>query len=124
MNTMLAGIFGGYEVILIFAVALLLFGPKKLPELARGLGKGLREFKKASSEVTEEFQNAMDDKDPPSPPPAVSGDNSLKRLPPPSTVASEEYVHDHTPDHGHDHDHGQPHPHELTAPQEAGSPKA
>ena len=38
----------GPEMILIFLVVLLLFGGKKLPELARGLGKGLREFKDAS----------------------------------------------------------------------------
>ena len=48
MNVMLAGIFGGWEVILILAVVLLLFGAKKLPDLARGLGQGINEFKKAS----------------------------------------------------------------------------
>jgi len=49
---------GGTEMIVILAVVLLLFGPKKLPELARGLGKGLREFKKASSELKETIQDA------------------------------------------------------------------
>jgi len=48
MNVMLAGFFGGWEVILILAVVLLLFGAKKLPELARGVGQGIKEFKKAS----------------------------------------------------------------------------
>jgi sec-independent protein translocase protein TatA len=48
MNVMLAGFFGGWEIILILAVVLLLFGAKKLPELARGLGQGINEFKKAS----------------------------------------------------------------------------
>src|SRR5436190_16436524 len=59
MNTMLAvfGI-GGWEVILILAVVLILFGAKKLPDLAKGLGQGIREFKKATSEVTQEIQNA------------------------------------------------------------------
>ena len=51
---------GGMELVLIFAVILLLFGAKKLPELARGLGKGINEFKKASNEVTEEFHRAGD----------------------------------------------------------------
>lgn len=51
---------GGMELVLIFAVILLLFGAKKLPELAKGLGQGIREFKKASNEVTEEFHRAAD----------------------------------------------------------------
>jgi sec-independent protein translocase protein TatA len=56
MNTMIAGIFGGWEIILILAVVLILFGAKKLPELAKGLGQGIKEFKKATREVTEEIQ--------------------------------------------------------------------
>ena len=55
---MLAGIFGGWEIVLILAVVLLLFGAKKLPELAKGLGTGIKEFKKATKEVTDEIQNA------------------------------------------------------------------
>ncbi len=42
---------GGQELIIIFLIILLLFGAKKLPELAQGLGKGIREFKKAAREV-------------------------------------------------------------------------
>jgi sec-independent protein translocase protein TatA len=57
MNTMIAGFFGGWEIILILAVVLILFGAKKLPELAKGLGTGIKEFKKATREVTEEIQN-------------------------------------------------------------------
>lgn len=47
-----AGVFGlgGMELILIFAIVILLFGAKKLPELAKGLGKSIKEFKKASNE--------------------------------------------------------------------------
>jgi len=48
---------GGPEMILIFVVVLLLFGGKKLPELARGLGKGLREFKDASDGIKREIHN-------------------------------------------------------------------
>lgn len=67
MNTILALFnMGGMELVLIFAVILLLFGAKKLPELARGLGKGINEFKKASNEVTEEFNRAGDMSTPPS----------------------------------------------------------
>src|SRR5205809_4996555 len=64
MNTMLmAGFFGGWEIVLILAVVLILFGAKKLPELAKGLGQGIKEFKKASSEVTSELQRAADTED-------------------------------------------------------------
>ena len=61
MNIMFAGMLGGWEIILILAVVLILFGAKKLPELAKGLGTGIKEFKKATREVTEEIQNAADD---------------------------------------------------------------
>ena len=69
---------GGGEVILIFAVILLLFGAKKLPELARGLGMGIKEFKKATREVTDEMNNAMSDN--PQPP---------QKTIPPSTVPNQ-----------------------------------
>ncbi|SDO49602.1 sec-independent protein translocase protein TatA [Pedobacter steynii] len=46
---------GSGEIILILAVVLLLFGGKKLPELARGLGKGIRDFKDASEGVKREI---------------------------------------------------------------------
>jgi sec-independent protein translocase protein TatA len=63
MNTMLAAFgLGGWEIILILAVVLILFGAKKLPELAKGLGSGIKEFKKATREVTDEIHNAADDK--------------------------------------------------------------
>jgi sec-independent protein translocase protein TatA len=66
MNVMF-GLFnlGGGEIILILALVLILFGAKKLPELAKGLGTGIKEFKKATREVTEEVSNAMDDTQPP-----------------------------------------------------------
>jgi sec-independent protein translocase protein TatA len=56
MNTTLALLnLGGGEIILILAVVLILFGAKKLPELAKGLGTGIREFKKATSNLTSEI---------------------------------------------------------------------
>ena len=67
MNVMLAGIFGPWEIVLIFAVVLILFGAKKLPELAKGLGTGIKEFKKATREVTDEIHNAASDVPPPQP---------------------------------------------------------
>jgi sec-independent protein translocase protein TatA len=60
MNIMFAGLIGGWEVFVILAAFLILFGAKKLPELARGMGQGIREFKKATREVTDEIQNAGD----------------------------------------------------------------
>ena len=53
---------GGGEIILILAGVLLLFGGKKLPELAKGLGQGIREFKKATKAVTDEVQNATEER--------------------------------------------------------------
>jgi len=61
MNIVLAGVIGGWEIVLILAVVLILFGAKKLPELAKGLGQGIKEFKKATREVTDELQNSLDD---------------------------------------------------------------
>jgi sec-independent protein translocase protein TatA len=52
---------GGGEIVLILALVLILFGAKKLPELAKGLGQGIKEFKKATKEVTDEVSNAMDE---------------------------------------------------------------
>jgi sec-independent protein translocase protein TatA len=60
MSIVFAGLIGGWEMVLILAVALVLFGGKKLPELAKGLGQGIREFKKASSEVTNEMHRSLE----------------------------------------------------------------
>lgn len=49
---------GGSEMILILVVILMFFGANKIPELARGLGKGIREFKDASNEIRNEFERA------------------------------------------------------------------
>jgi sec-independent protein translocase protein TatA len=44
------------EILLILGIVILLFGAKKIPELAKGLGQGIREFKKASNEATKEAE--------------------------------------------------------------------
>ncbi len=68
MNVMLALFnLGGGEIILILALVLILFGAKKLPELAKGLGTGIKEFKKATRDVTDEIHSAMDETPPPAP---------------------------------------------------------
>jgi sec-independent protein translocase protein TatA len=54
---MLEGLFQPTHLILILAIALLVFGPKKLPELGQGLGKGIRGFKDALKGVREESES-------------------------------------------------------------------
>ncbi|MBN1292476.1 MAG: twin-arginine translocase TatA/TatE family subunit [Candidatus Latescibacteria bacterium] len=46
---------GPMELVIIFLIILLVFGAKRIPEIAQGLGKGITEFKKAARDVTEEF---------------------------------------------------------------------
>ncbi len=64
MNEIFAfGMPGTSEWIVILLVVLLLFGAKRLPELARGVGKSIREFKKATNEVEENIREAMKDEE-------------------------------------------------------------
>ena len=51
---------GPWEIALVILGIIILFGGKKLPELARGLGLGLREFKKAKQEIKDEVKNVTD----------------------------------------------------------------
>jgi len=84
------------ELLLILALALIVLGPKKLPELAKALGKGLAEFRRATDEIKDEFrqmEHEVDDaslagtskKDPPlekpadSPPPTNPPDSAEKK---------------------------------------------
>lgn len=59
---------GPGEIAIIAVFALLIFGPRRLPEMARTVGKALREFRKATSELTEELKSGLDE--PPRIPPA------------------------------------------------------
>lgn len=52
---------GGTEVVLILFVILLLFGAKRIPELAKGLGRGIREFKDATKEIKSDIENSVKD---------------------------------------------------------------
>jgi len=64
MNTIiLFGIPGGMEWIIILFVVLLLFGGKKIPELMRGLGKGIREFNSAKATVEDEIKRGIKEAD-------------------------------------------------------------
>lgn len=55
---------GGSEWILIIVVVLLMFGGKKIPELMRGIGRGMREFTDAKNNVKSEIEEGMKEKDP------------------------------------------------------------
>ena len=55
------GPLGFQEVILILIIALVIFGPKKLPDLGRSLGKALSEFRKASNEIKHSIQKELED---------------------------------------------------------------
>ena len=58
MNAMLAILgLSGTELIIVLVAILVLFGAKRIPEFAKGLGKGINEFKKASREVTDSMEN-------------------------------------------------------------------
>jgi len=52
---------GGGEVLLILAIVLILFGAKKLPELAKGFGQGIKEFKKATDNASEGMRHAIEE---------------------------------------------------------------
>lgn len=59
------GNIGPWELILVLVIALIVFGPGKLPEVARSVGKGINEFKRATNEVKQQVQDAvsLDDND-------------------------------------------------------------
>ena len=62
MNTVLAfGMPGGWELIVIILFVIIFFGAKKIPEIARGMGKGIREFKDATKEIKNEIDEASVD---------------------------------------------------------------
>ena len=77
---MFAAFLGGWEWVIVLLAVLLLFGAKKIPELAKGLGTGIKEFKKATREVTEEIQNTPTETTPAKP-------VITSATPPPSTVS-------------------------------------
>ncbi len=55
------------EILVILLVALLIFGPRKLPELGRALGQSIREFKRGAQEIREELEKSLEVKDQPKP---------------------------------------------------------
>ena len=59
----LLGPLGWQELIIIFLIILIVFGPRKLPEVAEAFGKSIQKFKRASREVTDEIKSAVDETD-------------------------------------------------------------
>ena len=52
---------GPWELLLIFLAVLLLFGAKRLPEIAQGMGKGIKEFRKAMKDTTDEIKGSLNE---------------------------------------------------------------
>ena len=73
----------GTELIIVLVAILVLFGAKKIPEFAKGLGKGINEFKKASLEVTDSIENESTPA--PKTPPANTTPQNQSNPPPPET---------------------------------------
>ncbi len=61
LSTWLLFMPGGSEMILLAVILLIMFGGKKIPELMRGLGKGIREFKEAKENATNEFEKGKEE---------------------------------------------------------------
>jgi sec-independent protein translocase protein TatA len=61
IQPVLLGALGMNEILIIFVIVLLLFGGKKIPELMRGLGKGIREFNDAKTNVKKEIEESASD---------------------------------------------------------------
>jgi TatA/E family protein of Tat protein translocase len=74
------GTIGVQEMVMIFIVALVLFGPKKLPELGRTIGKAITEFRRATSELKVTFEREMHNLE--------RETEALKEPPPPAAIAS------------------------------------
>lgn len=62
MHFALVGPLGWSELLIIFFIILIIFGPRKLPEVAEALGKSIQKFKRASREVRDELETGDDDR--------------------------------------------------------------
>lgn len=79
---------GTTEIIVIAVVVLILFGAKKVPELMKGVGTGIKEFKKASRDVQDEMQRTMDEEVRPTPQPRPASETVAQtEKPQPETKA-------------------------------------
>ena len=99
------GSIGMPELIIIFIIALIIFGPRKLPELGRSLGKSIAEFKKASNELRstleeeirlEEQRASIDAAKAPTAPPVAQATPVATPTPAPTAVPQETVARDHS----------------------------
>ena len=88
---------GQQELILLMALALIFFGAKKLPEIARGIGKGMREFRKAARDIQLEINREVE---------GVKNLNPLRETTPPPPPSPEQTGPDGTGDRPGEADHG------------------
>ena len=61
IQTNLLGVLGTQEIVIILVIVLLLFGGRKIPELMKGLGRGVREFNDAKNNVKKEFEDGLNE---------------------------------------------------------------
>jgi len=78
---------GWTEVVVVLFLILLLFGAKRLPELARGFGKSIKEFKKATTEIENDIRSAIEDD--PQPTPRVQAKPAQPKVEPPPEAPAE-----------------------------------
>jgi TatA/E family protein of Tat protein translocase len=83
---------GFWEIAIILAIALIVLGPSKLPELARGLGKGLREFRKATEDFKSTIENEVNRPEP-LPPPKGQPEQIAQIVPADQTVPHDPHAH-------------------------------
>lgn len=95
----LLGGIGGGEIILVLIIVLILFGGERMPELARSLGKTLREIKKATSGVEDEIKRALAEPPPPGRRTIKPVTPEISALPPPSATPPSQEPPPGTPPH-------------------------
>ena len=78
---------GPAEILVVLVIALLVFGPNKMPDIARQVGKGFREFKRVQQHLTSELRDVVSEFDSPSSTPAPGAD-PVPMLPPKDDAAS------------------------------------
>lgn len=83
MTSPFLALIGGTEIMWIAIVVLVLFGAKKVPELMKGVGTGIKEFKKASRDVQDEFHRSMEDDSRSTPQPRPASDTVAQGEKPP-----------------------------------------
>ena len=88
---------GGSELLVILVVVLLLFGGKKIPELMRGLGKGIREFNDAKGKITSELEEGIKEKDTVRTTPAQNHSTTVEQQTYPSNTEETYTPHRETP---------------------------